>query len=103
MVSLLVYAYANGQRSSRKIERLCERDAGFRTIVCAEVPDHSVIARFRKRHQGDLETLFVEVLKLCHAAGLARLGVVALNGTKVSSACARVWLFRSPFPRQSGR
>jgi hypothetical protein len=62
-----------------------------------------VIARFRKRHRGDLETLFVEVLKLCHAAGLARLGVVALNGTKVSSACARVWLFRSPFPRQSGR
>ena len=85
MVSLLVYAYANGQRSSRKIERLCERDAGFRTIVCAEVPDHSVIARFRKRHRGDLETLFVEVLKLCHAAGLVRLGVVALDGTKVKA------------------
>jgi transposase len=85
MVSLLLYAYANGQRSSRKIERLCGRDAGFRTIVCAEVPDHSVIARFRKRHRGDLETLFVEVLKLCHAAGLVRLGVVALDGTKVKA------------------
>ena len=85
MVGLLVYAYANGQRSSRKIERLCERDAGFRMIVGAEVPDHSVIARFRKRHRGDLEVLFVEILKLCHAAGLVRLGVVALDGTKVKA------------------
>jgi len=85
MVAILLYAYANGQRSSRKIERLCERDAGFRMIVGAEVPDHSVIARFRKRHRGDLETLFVEILKLCHAAGLVRLGVVALDGTKVKA------------------
>ena len=85
MVGLLLYAYANGQRSSRKIERLCERDAGFRMIVGAEVPDHSVIARFRKRHRGDLEVLFVEILKLCHAAGLVRLGVVALDGTKVKA------------------
>lgn len=85
MVCVLLYAYANGQRSSRKIERLCERDAGFRMIVGAEVPDHSVIARFRKRHRGELESLFVEVLKLCHAAGLVRLGVVALDGTKVKA------------------
>ena len=53
--------------------------------MCAEVPDHSVIARFRKRHRGDLATLFVEILKLCHAAGLVRLGVVALDGTKVKA------------------
>ena len=85
MVSILLYAYANGQRSSRKIERLCGRDAGFRMIVGPEIPDHSVIARFRKRHRGDLETLFVEILKLCHAAGLVRLGVVALDGTKVKA------------------
>lgn len=85
MVAVLLYAYANGQRSSRKIERLCGRDAGFRMIVGAEIPDHSVIARFRKRHRGDLETLFVEILKLCHAAGLVRLGVVALDGTKVKA------------------
>ncbi len=85
MVAILLYAYANGQRSSRKIERLCERDAGFRMIVGTEVPDHSVIARFRKRHRGGLETLFVEILKLCHAAGLVRLGVVALDGTKVKA------------------
>ena len=88
MVCVLLYAYANGQRSSRKIERLCERDAGFRMIVGDEVPDHSVIARFRKRHRGELEALFVEVLRLCHAAGLVRLGVVALDGTKVKANAA---------------
>ncbi len=83
MVSLLIYAYANGVCSSRKIERLCGRDAGFRLIVGFEVPDHSVIARFRQRHRQAFESLFVEVLKLCHEMGLVRLGVVALDGTKV--------------------
>ena len=48
-------------------------------------PDHGVIARFRKRHRGDLETLFVEVLRLCYAAGLVRLGVVVLDVTKVKA------------------
>jgi transposase len=85
MVCVLIHAYANGHRSSRKIERLCERDAGFRMIVGDEVPDHSVIARFRKRHRSEFEALFAEVLKLCHRAGLVRLGVVALDGTKVKA------------------
>ena len=88
MVCVLIYAYANGHRSSRKIERLCERDAGFRMIVGDEVPDHSVIARFRKRHRSAFEALFAEVLKLCHRAGLVRLGVVALDGTKVKANAA---------------
>ncbi len=88
MVCVLLYGYANGHRSSRKIERLCERDAGFRMIVGEEVPDHSVIARFRKRHRNELEALFVEILKLCHAAGLVRVGVVALDGTKVKANAA---------------
>ena len=52
LVCVQLYAYANGQRSSRKIERLCERVAGFRMIVGSEVPDHSVIARFCKRVDG---------------------------------------------------
>jgi transposase len=85
MVCVLIYAYAHGHRSSRKIERLCERDAGFRLIVGHEVPDHSVIARFRKRHRCEFEALFAEVLKLCIEAGLVRLGVVALDGTKVKA------------------
>ncbi|MBF0560629.1 MAG: transposase [Alphaproteobacteria bacterium] len=85
LLSLLIYAYSIGVRSSRGIERLCWRDAGFRFIVGDQIPDHTVIARFRKRHVGDMETLFVEVLKLCRDAGLVKLGVVALDGTKIKA------------------
>jgi transposase len=88
MLAVLIYAYANGHRSSRKVERLCERDVGFRMIVGEEVPDHSVIARFRRRHAERVQVLFVEVLELCRAAGLGRLGVVALDGTKVAANAA---------------
>ena len=82
MLAVLIYAYANGHRSSRKVERLCWRDVGFRMIVGDQVPDHSVIARFRRRHAERVEAVLVAVLRLCRAAGLARLGVVALDGTK---------------------
>lgn len=88
MLALLIYAYSNKLRSSRKIEQLCRRDAGFRLIVGDEVPDHSVIARFRRRHAADMQALFVEVLKLCREAGLLRLGVVALDGTKIKADAA---------------
>src|SRR6476469_132232 len=88
MLAVLIYAYANGHRSSRKIERLCWRDAGVRMIVGEHVPDHSVSARFRRGHAERLQVLFVEVLELCRAAGLGRLGVVALDGTKVAANAA---------------
>ena len=88
MLAVLIYAYSNKLRSSRKIEQLCRRDAGFRLIVGDEVPDHSVIARFRRRHAADMQVLFVEVLKLCRAAGLLRLGMVALDGTKINANAA---------------
>jgi transposase len=88
MLALLIYAYSNKLRSSRKIEQLCRRDAGFRLIVGDAVPDHSVIARFRRRHAADMEALFVEVLKLCREAGLLRLGVIALDGTKIKANAA---------------
>ena len=85
LLSLLIYAYSFGCRSSRRIEALCERDVGFRFIVGNQIPDHTVIARFRKRHVADMEALFVEVLKLCREAGLVKLGLVALDGTKVKA------------------
>lgn len=88
MLALLIYAYSNKVRSSRKIEQLCRRDAGFRLIVGDAVPDHTVIARFRRRHAADMEALFVEVLKLCREAGLLRLGVIALDGTKIKANAA---------------
>jgi len=88
LLALLIYAYSHGIRSSRVIERLCGRDAGFRFIVGDAVPDHTVIARFRQRHAGRMREVFLAVLRLCHAAGLVRLGLVALDGTKVAANAA---------------
>lgn len=86
LLALLIYAYSHGVRSSRAIERLCERDAGYRFIVGEHVPDHAVIARFRQRHAERMKGLFLQVLELCREAGLIRLGLVALDGTKVKAA-----------------
>lgn len=88
LLALLIYAYSHGIRSSRSIERLCGRDAGYRFIVGAEVPDHRVIARFRQRHIERMKAVFLAVLELCRAAGLIRLGLVALDGTKVKANAA---------------
>jgi len=88
MVSLLLYGYCMGERSSRRIEQLCERDIGFRVIAANQRPDHSTIARFRKEHEKELEKLFTEVLKLCAEAGLVKVGIVALDGTKMKAHAA---------------
>ena len=85
LLSVLIYAYSHGVRSSRAIERLCRRDAGYRFIVGTHVPDHTVIARFRRRHVERLEAVFVRVLEMCRDAGLIRLGLVVLDGTKVKA------------------
>jgi transposase len=85
LLALLIYAYSHGVRSSRAIERLCRRDAGYRFIVGDDVPDHSVIARFRQRHAERMKGVFLQVLELCREAGLIRLGLVALDGTKVKA------------------
>jgi len=88
LLGLLIYAYSHGVRSSRAIERLCRRDAGYRFIVGDDVPDHSVIARFRQRHAERMKGVFLQVLELCQEAGLIRLGLVALDGTKVKANAA---------------
>jgi len=88
LLALLIYAYSHGVRSSRAIERLCGRDAGYRFIVGDALPDHTVIARFRQRHVGRMREVFLAVLRLCHEAGLVRLGLVALDGTKVGASAA---------------
>lgn len=85
MVCLLLYAYCLGVRSSRQIERLCERDIGFRVITGNQVPDHTTIARFRQDNEAELAMLFSQVLRLCAEAGLVKVGVVALDGTKVKA------------------
>ena len=73
-MSLLLYAYARGNRSSRGgIEGACREDVAYKVITAMAVPDHSTIAEFRRRHQAALGELFVGVLSLCREAGLCRL------------------------------
>jgi transposase len=89
MVALLLYCYATGTRSSRKIMRRCRVDVACRVIVGEDVPDFRTISDFRKIHLARLETLFVEVLKLCSLAGLAQVGTIARDGTKVKANASR--------------
>jgi transposase len=83
MVALLLYSYARGNRSSRGIERECREDVAYRVIAANRVPDHSTIAEFRRRHEAALSGLFGGVLEVCREAGLVRVGVIAVDGTKV--------------------
>lgn len=85
MVALLVYAYCLGVRSSREIERACRLQIGFRVVCANLIPDHSTISRFRQRHQEALKTVFTASLQLSHRAGMTKVGLVALDGTKMSS------------------
>src|SRR6516225_8374885 len=89
MVALLLYCYATGTRSSRKIMRRCQADLACRVIVGEDIPDFRTISDFRKTHLAPLETLFIEVLKLCALAGLAKVGTIALDGTKVKANASR--------------
>jgi transposase len=88
MVSLLLYAYCLGVRSSRKIEGACEVDVAFRVITGNLKPDYSTICRFRSENERELGVLFTEVLRLCAEAGLVKAGVVALDGTKMRANAA---------------
>jgi transposase len=89
MVALLLYCYATGTRSSRKIMRRCQVDVACRVIVGEDIPDFRTVSDFRKIHLARLEALFVEVLKLCALAGLARVGTLALDGTKIKANASR--------------
>lgn len=85
MTALLLYAYATGERSSRRIEVHCRRDIAYRVICANQTPDHATIARFRVDHEAALGHLFTEILRLCAAAGLGKLGLVAIDGTKLAA------------------
>jgi type IV secretory pathway protease TraF len=84
----LLYSYCVGVRSSRQIERACRGDVAFRVITATEVPDHSTIAEFRRRHEAAIGELFVEVLALCAHAGLVMLGEIAVDGTKLHASAS---------------
>jgi transposase len=89
MTALLLYAYATGERSSRRIEARCRRDIAYRVVTANQAPDHSTIARFRADHEVALAHLFGEVLRICAAAGLGAVGLVALDGTRLAADAAR--------------
>lgn len=89
MVALLLYAYCEGERSSRQIERRCREDVAFRVLTANQQPDHATICRFRQHHEQALAGLFGGVLGLCAEAGLLRVGVVALDGTKLRANASR--------------
>src|SRR5436190_10549593 len=85
MTALLLYAYCRGVYSSRAIARACEERVDFMAVTGRETPDFRTIAAFRRRHLRALRGVFVEVVRLCREAGLASLGHVALDGTKVKA------------------
>src|SRR3954449_5089542 len=89
MLALVLYCWARGMRSSRAIERACVEDVACRVIAADQRPDHATIARFVERHERALAGVFGEVLGLCADAGLATVGVIAIDGTKVHANASR--------------
>jgi len=89
MVRLLIYGYCTGVRSSRRLEAACVEVVAFRWLAAGQAPDYRSIARFRRRHLSALGHLFVQALALCQAAGMVRLGRVALDGTKLRANASR--------------
>ena len=83
MVKVLIYAYATGTFSSRKMARKLEEDVAFRMLAAGNFPKHRTLCEFRKRHLGDFRAVFAEVVVLARALGLAGLGRVSVDGTKV--------------------
>lgn len=85
MIALLIYSYATGIRSSRQIERRCADDLAFRYITANEIPDHSTLARFVADHEAAIGGLFAQVLRLAVELGMVRVGLVALDSTRVKA------------------
>jgi len=85
LLTLLIWAWAQGVRSSRVIERLCQRDVAFRVICAGDAPDHVTISRFRAETAEVVEGLFTQVLALCARLGMGQLGVVAVDSVKIAS------------------
>jgi transposase len=89
LLGLIVYGYATGVFSSRKLERASYDSVAFRFIAANEHPDHDTIAAFRRRFLKQIETLFVQVLSVAGEMGVLKLGTVALDGTKIHANASR--------------
>ena len=89
LLGILVYGYATGVFSSRKLERATYDSVAFRFIAANDHPDHDTIATFRRRFLKQIEGLFVQVLELAREMGMLKLGTVALDGTKIHANASR--------------
>ena len=89
LLGILVYGYATGVFSSRKLERATYNSVAFRFIAANDHPDHDTIATFRRRFLKEIEGLFVQVLALAREIGMLKLGTVALDGTKIHANASR--------------
>ena len=85
LTRLLLYGYAIGESSSRRIEQATYDNVAFRYLAADQHPDHDTIASFRQQHLESLSGLFVQALQLCQKAGLVKLGHVAIDGTKLQA------------------
>jgi len=88
LLALLIYSYALGVRSSREIESRCLTDVAFRVLSANTFPDHSTIARFRQRHDEAIKELFFQSVALCAKAGMVKVGVIAIDGTKMKASAS---------------
>ncbi len=89
LLALLIYAYATGIFSSRKIERATYDSIPFRYIACNLHPDHDTLATFRKQFKKEFEEIFVQVLRIARENGMSRFGRVSLDGTKIHANASR--------------
>ena len=90
MLALLIYSYANGIFSSRRIERATHRDIGVRYVAANLHPDHDTIAAFRRANRAAFEAAFLQVLLLARESGLLRLGTVSIDGTKLDANASKI-------------
>ncbi len=89
LLSLLIYGYATGTHSSRKIERATYDSLAFRFIACDQHPDHDTLASFRRRFGKEFAAIFVQVLQVARENQLSRFGTVSLDGTKIHANASR--------------
>jgi len=89
MVKVMVYAYATGTFSSRKIARKLSEDIAFRVLAASNFPAHRTIRDFRALHLAEFTELFVQVVRLAREMGLAKLGTIAVDGTKIKANASR--------------
>ena len=90
MLALLVYSYANGIFSSRRIERATYRDIAVRFVAANLHPDHDTIAIFRRTNKAAFEAAFLQILLLARETGLLRLGTVSIDGTKIDANASKI-------------